>query len=72
MFQLSSESLNVGTNTQLNVKPTVTNTTEYTINHLKLPEARQCYADGEQTLQYLSARDGYRQICVRRSHYLIS
>jgi hypothetical protein len=60
MFQLSSESLNVGTNTQLNVKPTITNTTEYTINHLKLPEDRQCYADGEQTLEYLSERDGYR------------
>ena len=60
MFQLSSESLNVGTNTQLNVKPTITNTTEYTINHLELPEDRHCYADGEQTLQYLSARDGYR------------
>ena len=27
---------------------------------MELPEDRHCYADGEQTLEYLSATDGYR------------
>ena len=59
MFQLSSELINVGTNTQIQLKPWITFTTKDTIDKLT-PDQRQCYADGEKNLTYLDLKHGYR------------
>ena len=52
ILQFSSELINLGTETQINVKPTITYTTDYTIDALK-PEDRECYQNLETNLTYL-------------------
>ena len=52
ILQFSSELINLGTETQINVKPTITYTTDYTLDALK-PEERECYQNLETNLTYL-------------------
>ena len=59
MFQFSSEFLNVGTSTQINIKPTITYTTNSCISTFS-PIERNCYDKGEQILNYLLLEDAYR------------
>ena len=58
MFQLSSEFINVGTNTQINIKPTVTYTASVALARFS-PEDRNCYKRGEQKLNHLPLEYGY-------------
>ena len=59
MTQFSSQLIFTGVETQINLKPTITNTTEEAISFLS-PTERQCYAEGEANLTYLPNKDGYR------------
>ena len=59
MTQFSSQLIFTGVETQINLKPTITNTTEEAISFLS-PTERQCYAEGEANLTYLPYKDGYR------------
>ena len=59
MIQFSSQLILPGTINQINVKPIVTNTTLDAINKFS-PEVRNCYADGEANLTYLTYGHGYR------------
>ena len=57
-MQVSSEFVNVGTDTQVSVKPTVIKTTTYAIRTFT-PEQRNCYQEGEVNLTYLPYVLGY-------------
>ena len=59
MTQFSSQLIFTGVETQINLKPTITNTTEEAISFLS-PTERQCYAEGEANLTYLPYKEGYR------------
>ena len=59
IIQFSSQLIFPGTDTQINLKPVITNTTLDAINKFS-PEVRNCYADGEANLTYLKYGDGYR------------
>ena len=59
MMQFSSQLIFPGFETQINLKPTITNTTEEAISFLS-PKERQCYAEGEANLTYLTNEFGYR------------
>ena len=59
MMQFSSQLIYPGTETHINLKPSVTYTTDDAISKFK-PEERGCYADGEVNLTYLSYKYGYR------------
>ena len=59
MMQFSSQLIFTGVETQINLKPTITNTTEEAIFCLS-PTERQCYAEGEVNLTYLPNEYGYR------------
>ena len=59
MTQFSSQLIFTGVETQVNLKPTITNTTEEAISFLS-PIERQCYAEGEVNLTYLEIENGYR------------
>ena len=59
MIQFSSQLINSGTETQINLKPTISYTTEDAIYAFP-SEERGCYADGEANLTYLIYEDGYR------------
>jgi hypothetical protein len=52
MIQFSSQLINAGTETQINIKPTISYTTNNAISMLK-PDERYCYAKGEANLTYL-------------------
>ena len=52
MMQFGSTLLQSGTETQINVKPTVSYTTKAAISTFA-PEIRNCYVDGEANLTYL-------------------
>ena len=53
MFQFSSQLISPGMKTQINLMPTISETTQETIATF-LPEMRQCYAEGEKNLSYLT------------------
>ena len=59
MMQFSSQLIFPGVETQINFKPTITNTTEEALYYLS-PTKRQCYAEGETNLTYLTKKKGYR------------
>ena len=59
MMQFSSQLIFPGFETQINLKPTITSTTEEAISFLS-PKERQCYAEGEANLTYLTNDFGYR------------
>ena len=59
MIQFSSQLMNSGTETLINLKPSVSYTTEAAISKFH-PEERGCYKDGEVNLTYLTYNDGYR------------
>ena len=59
MIQFSSQLILTGTETQINVKPTITYTTNDAISKFS-PEDRLCYTDGEANLTYLAYWLGYR------------
>ena len=51
-MQFGSALLHSGTETQINVKPTVSYATESAISTFA-PEVRECYVDGEANMTYL-------------------
>ena len=57
--RFSSQLINSGTATQINLKPTITYTTENAISAFS-PEDRNCYAEGEANLTHLGYAMGYR------------
>ena len=59
MIQFSSQLIFTGTETQINLKPVVSNTTEEAIYRFG-PEDRGCYTQNEQNLTYLRYEFGYR------------
>ena len=59
MMQFSSQLINAGTETQINVNPTVIHTTDHALSRLK-PEERGCYAKGEVNLTFLPYTSGYK------------
>ena len=58
MMQYSSQLISVGTETQINLAPTISYTTSDAISMLK-PEERDCYANGEVNLTYLPYSSGF-------------
>ena len=58
MMQYSSQLISVGTETQINLAPTISYTTSDAISTLK-PEERDCYANGEVNLTYLPYSSGF-------------
>ena len=59
MMQFSSQLIFTGVETQINLKPTITNTTKEAIPFLS-PKERQCYTEGEANLTYLKKEYGFR------------
>ena len=59
MMQFSSQLINTGTETHINLKPTVSYTTDKAISTL-YPQDRGCYANGEANLTYLPYYHGFR------------
>ena len=59
MIQFSSQLIWTGTETQINLKPIISETSKEAIADFS-PEVRQCYAEGEQNLTYLTYEDAYR------------
>ena len=59
MIQYDSQLISTGTETHINIKPTLTYTTDNAISVLS-PEHRDCYTAGEANLTFLSYGDGYK------------
>ena len=59
MIEFSSQLINIGTETQITLKPSVSYTTADAISRFK-PEERGCFVEGEVNLTYLTYADGYR------------
>ena len=59
IMQLSSDLLHPGTETQINLRPTITKTTDDAINRFA-PETRNCYTEGEGQLIHFTHENGYR------------
>ena len=59
MMQFSSHDITIGSETQINIKPVVTVTTNEAIEILS-PDKRNCYVDSEVNLTILRYEDGYR------------
>ena len=59
MIQFSSQLISTGLETHINLKPTLSYTTENAISMLS-PLDRDCYSDGEANLTYLPYSSGYR------------
>ena len=59
MIQFSSQLISVGMETHINLKPTLSYTTQNAISTLS-PEHRDCYASGEANLSFLSYASGYK------------
>ena len=59
MMKFSSKLIYTGTATMVNLKPTISYTTDEAIRTFR-PHERGCYTDGEANLTYLSYKDGYR------------
>ena len=58
-MQFSSQLISPGSETQINLKPEITYTTEDAISIFS-PKKRGCYSDGEANLTHLHFADGYR------------
>ena len=58
-MQFGSVLLHSGTETQMNIKPTVSYATNAAISTFT-PEVRGCYAEGEVNMTYLHHSDGFR------------
>ena len=58
-MKFSSDLINPGTETQINLKPVISYTSSYLQSNFP-PEKRDCYIDGEANLTYLHYNDGYR------------
>ena len=58
MMQFGSTLLQSGTETQVNIKPTVSYATKGAISTFA-PEIRDCYVDGEANLTYLQVGNFY-------------
>ena len=59
LMKFSSDLINPGTETQINLKPVISYTSKYLQSNFP-PERRDCYIDGEANLTYLHYNDGYR------------
>ena len=59
MMRFGSVLLRPGTETQINVKPTVSYTTKSAISTFS-PDIRGCYAESEVNLTYLFRSDGFQ------------
>ena len=59
MIQFSSQLISTGLETHINLKPTLSYTTDNAISKLS-PLDRDCYTDGEANLTYLPYSSGYR------------
>ena len=59
MIQFSSDLIRPGTETQVNLEPLISNTTENAVFTLE-PEKRGCYSKGEVNLTHLVYNDGFR------------
>ena len=59
MMQFSSQLINTGTETQVNLKPTISYTTEDAIATFS-PNERGCYVESEVNLTYLTHETGFR------------
>ena len=59
IMQFSSDLLHPGTETQINLKPTLTKTTDDAISRFS-PKNRDCYSDGEGQLTHITYQEGYR------------
>ena len=59
MIEFSSQLIPTGTNTQINLKPTISYLTEFAISRFSADE-RGCYADNEVNLTYLTRDQGFR------------
>ena len=59
MIQYDSQLISAGMETHINVKPTLSYTTNNAISVLS-PEHRECYNAGEANLNFLSHADGYK------------
>ena len=59
MVQFSSDLIRPGTETQINLEPTISNTTEAAISKFT-PLERNCYTSGEVNLTHLVYKDGFR------------
>ena len=60
-MQFSSDFFNLGTHTQINIKPSVFEMTNYAIESFS-PEERGCYVKGEANLTYFPYHLGYRYV----------
>ena len=59
IMQFSSDLLNPGSETQINLKPTLSKTTDDAISRFS-PTNRDCYSDGEGQLTHFTREEGYR------------
>ena len=59
MIQFSSDLIRPGTETQINLEPTISTTTEEAISKFT-PKERNCYSKGEVNLTHLVYEDGFR------------
>ena len=59
IMQFSSDLLKPGTETQINLKPTIISTTDNAIQQFT-PSERNCYTDGEANLTHLRYDEGFR------------
>ena len=59
MMQFSSNMIQMGSETQINVKPSIVYTTQSAIETFS-PDERDCYADGEVNMNYLDYYRGFR------------
>ena len=59
MMQFSSQLISAGLETHINLKPTLSYTTENALAMLS-PGERKCYTSSEANLNYLPFSDGYR------------
>ena len=61
MPQFSSQLILTGFETQINLKPSISETTEDALSIFS-PEVRQCYAEGEKNLTYLTYDETIKRI----------
>ena len=59
MMQFSSQLIHTGTMSEINLKPTITNTTDAAIDTFN-PKERNCYTEDDVSLNYLTYGHGYR------------
>ena len=64
MMQFSSQLISAGLETHMNLKPTLSYTTENALAMLS-PRERKCYTNSEANLNYLPFSDGYRSVFLK-------